>query len=145
VLQDLYGLSPTEFSLMFALNAAGMILLGLLNARLVRRIAVRRLLMIGLVGSSLAAVVLLIVVGTPVGASLGAIGVLLPLFVVVATRGWSRRTQPCSACSAHRPQAQLPPSWGRACSVAESWSPRCSQLAAMEPRSRCRPLLPAAR
>ena len=43
--------------------------------------------MVGLVGSSLAAVVLLIVVGTPVGASLGAIGVLLPLFVVVATRG----------------------------------------------------------
>ena len=87
VLQDLYGLSATEFSLMFAVNAAGMIALGLLNARLVRRFAVRRLLMIGLVGSSLAAVVLLIVVGTPIGASLGAIGVLLPLFVVVATRG----------------------------------------------------------
>jgi len=87
VLQDLYGLSATEFSLLFAVNAAGMIALGLLNARLVRRFAVRGLLMIGLVGSSLAAVVLLIVVGTKIGASLGAIGVLLPLFVVVATRG----------------------------------------------------------
>ena len=87
VLQDLYGLSATEFSLMFALNAAGMIVLGLLNARLVRRFDVRRLLIVGLVGSSLAAVVLLIVVGTPAGASLGAVGVLLPLFVVVATRG----------------------------------------------------------
>jgi DHA1 family bicyclomycin/chloramphenicol resistance-like MFS transporter len=87
VLQDLYGLSPTEFSLMFALNAAGMIVLGLLNARLVRRFAVRRLLMVGLVGSSVAGVVLLLVVGTTVGAALGAIGVLLPLFVVVATRG----------------------------------------------------------
>jgi DHA1 family bicyclomycin/chloramphenicol resistance-like MFS transporter len=87
VLQDLYGLSATEFSLMFALNAAGMIGLGLLNARLVRRFDVRRLLVVGLVGSSVAAVVLLVVVGTPVGASLGAVGVLLPLFVVVATRG----------------------------------------------------------
>jgi MFS transporter, DHA1 family, multidrug resistance protein len=87
VLQDLYGLSATEFSLMFAVNAAGMIGLGLLNARLLRRYAVRRLLMIGLVGSSLAAVVLLIVVGTAIGASLGAIGILLPLFLVVATRG----------------------------------------------------------
>ncbi len=79
--------ATAEFSLMFALNAAGMIGLGLLNARLVRRFAVRTLLMVGLVGSSLAAVVLLIGVGTPAGASLGAIGVLLPLFVVVATRG----------------------------------------------------------
>ena len=87
VLQDLYGLSATEFSLMFALNAAGMIGLGLLNARLVRRFDVRRLLVVGLVGSSVAAVVLLVVVGTPVGASMGAVGVLLPLFVVVATRG----------------------------------------------------------
>ena len=36
VLQDLYGLSATQFSLVFALNAAGMIVLGLVNARLVK-------------------------------------------------------------------------------------------------------------
>jgi DHA1 family bicyclomycin/chloramphenicol resistance-like MFS transporter len=48
VLQEVYGLSATQFSSVFALNAAGMIALGLLNARLVRRFPVRTLLLIGL-------------------------------------------------------------------------------------------------
>ena len=89
VLQEVYGLSATQFSLVFALNAGGMEVLGLLNARLVRRFAVRRLLIVGLVASTLAAVVLLVVVG-PTTARIGAVGtiaVLAPLFVVVATRG----------------------------------------------------------
>jgi DHA1 family bicyclomycin/chloramphenicol resistance-like MFS transporter len=76
--------SATEFSLVFAMNAAGMIVLGLLNARLVKRIAVRRLLVIGLAGSTVAAGVLLAVVA---GTSLGLAAVLPPLFIVVATRG----------------------------------------------------------
>ena len=84
VLQDVYGLSATQFSLVFALNAAGMIVLGLLNARLVRRFPVRRLLLIGLAASTVAAVVLLVAV---VAAGLGVLAVLPPLFVVVATRG----------------------------------------------------------
>jgi DHA1 family bicyclomycin/chloramphenicol resistance-like MFS transporter len=83
VLQDIYGLSATQFSLVFAANAAGMIALGLLNARLVRRFAVRNLLLIGLISSSAAAVVLAIVAG----AALGVIAFLVPMFVVVATRG----------------------------------------------------------
>jgi DHA1 family bicyclomycin/chloramphenicol resistance-like MFS transporter len=83
VLQDIYGLSATQFSLAFAVNAAGMIGLGLLNARLVRRFAVRNLLLAGLISSSAAAVVLVIVAG----AALGVIAFLLPMFVVVATRG----------------------------------------------------------
>lgn len=84
VLQELFGLSATQFSLVFALNAAGMVGLGLLNARWVRRHSVRRLLLIGLVGSSVAAVGLVAVV---VGHSLPLAAVLPPLFVVVATRG----------------------------------------------------------
>ena len=36
VLQDVYGLTAIQFSLVFAANAAGMIVLGLINARLVR-------------------------------------------------------------------------------------------------------------
>jgi len=87
VLQDLFGLSAMQFSLMFAINAAGMILLGLLNARLVQRISVRRLLMIGLVASAVAGLVLLLVAGTALGAGMGVVAVLIPLFVVVATRG----------------------------------------------------------
>jgi DHA1 family bicyclomycin/chloramphenicol resistance-like MFS transporter len=84
-LQEHYGLSATQFSAVFALNAAGMIALGLLNARLVRRFPVRRLLVLGLVGSSAAAAVLVLVVTA--GASLGLLAVLPPLFLVVATRG----------------------------------------------------------
>src|SRR5688572_27620230 len=84
-LQEHYGLSATQFSAVFALNAAGMILLGLLNARLVRRFPVRRLLVLGLIGSSAAAVVLVLVVTA--GTSLGLLAVLPPLFLVVATRG----------------------------------------------------------
>src|SRR3954452_4806896 len=83
VLQDLYGLSATQFSLAFALNAAGSIVLGLLNARLVKRFAFRRILVVGLVASTVAAAVL-------VAAVLGGWGlaaVLVPLFLVVASRG----------------------------------------------------------
>jgi DHA1 family bicyclomycin/chloramphenicol resistance-like MFS transporter len=83
-LQDVYGLSPTQFSMVFALNAAGMIGLGLLNARLVRRYPVRGLLLIGLVASTVAAAVLFVVVA---GTKLGLLAVLPPLFLVVASRG----------------------------------------------------------
>ena len=82
-LQELYGLSPLQFSLVFALNAAGMIGLGLLNARLVRRYRVRGLLLAGLLGSTVAALVLL---GAVLG-GLGVVAILIPLFLVVATRG----------------------------------------------------------
>ena len=84
-LQEHYGLSATQFSAVFALNAAGMVVLGLLNARLVRRYPVRRLLVLGLVSSSVAAAVLVLAVTA--GAPLGLVAVLPPLFFVVATRG----------------------------------------------------------
>ena len=84
-LQEHYGLSATQFSAVFALNAAGMVVLGLLNARLVRRFPVRRLLVVGLVGSSVAAGVRVLAVTA--GAPLGVLAVLPPLFVVVTTRG----------------------------------------------------------
>jgi DHA1 family bicyclomycin/chloramphenicol resistance-like MFS transporter len=84
-LQEHYGLSATQFSAVFGLNAAGMVVLGLLNARLVRRFPVHRLLVVGLAASTVAAGVLVLVVTA--GASLGVLAVLPPLFVVVATRG----------------------------------------------------------
>ena len=82
-LQDVYGLTATQFSLVFAANAAGMIVLGLVNARLVRRFPVRRLLIVGLSASTVAAALLLGAVLT----GSGLIAILAPLFVVVATRG----------------------------------------------------------
>jgi MFS transporter, DHA1 family, multidrug resistance protein len=82
-LQEVFGLSATQFSLVFALNAVGMILLGLLNARLVRRFPIRRLLVLGLAASTVAAVVLVVMVAC----GLGVLAVLAPLFLVVASRG----------------------------------------------------------
>jgi DHA1 family bicyclomycin/chloramphenicol resistance-like MFS transporter len=84
-LQEVYGLTATQFSLVFALNAAGMVSLGLLNARLVRRHAVRTLLLVGLIASAFAAAVLLAVVVWSL--PWGLVAVLLPLFAVVASRG----------------------------------------------------------
>ena len=83
VLQDLYGLSATQFSLAFALNAAGSIAFGLLNARLVRRYPVRRILVVGLAASTVAGGLLIAAV---LGGG-GLVAVLAPLFVVVASRG----------------------------------------------------------
>jgi DHA1 family bicyclomycin/chloramphenicol resistance-like MFS transporter len=83
VLQELYGLSATQFSLAFAVNAAGSIALGVLNARLVRHFAVRRILVVGLVVSTVAAGVLV----AAVLGGWGLVAVLVPLFVVVASRG----------------------------------------------------------
>jgi DHA1 family bicyclomycin/chloramphenicol resistance-like MFS transporter len=82
-LQEVFGLSATQFSLVFALNAVGMILLGLLNARLVRRFSVHRLLVLGLGSSTVAAVILVVVVAD----GLSVLAVLPPLFLVVASRG----------------------------------------------------------
>ena len=83
VLQDLYELSATQFSLAFALNAAGSIAFGLLNARLVRRFPVRRILVVGLAASTVAGGLLVVAV---LGGG-GLVAVLAPLFVVVASRG----------------------------------------------------------
>ncbi|WP_420121567.1 multidrug effflux MFS transporter, partial [Nakamurella sp.] len=87
VLQETFGLTAMQFSLVFAANAAGMIVLGLVNARLVRRFPVRRLLLVGLLVSVVAGIGLLLVLGPGWGAGLGVVAVLVPLFVVVATRG----------------------------------------------------------
>ena len=83
MLQELYGLSAKQFSLAFALNAAGSIVLGLLNARLVERFAVRRILVVGLVGSTGAAAFLV----AAVLGGMGLVAVLVPLLVVVSSRG----------------------------------------------------------
>lgn len=84
VLQDIYGVSPQVFSAIFGMNAAGLILLGQLNARLTRRVPLRRLLIRGLLVVACAGLLLLAVV---VSGSIGLIGVLPALFMVVASQG----------------------------------------------------------
>lgn len=60
VLQEHFGLSPTEYALVFAANAGGLTLASFANARLVRRFAPGRILAVGLIGELCAVLVLLI-------------------------------------------------------------------------------------
>lgn len=83
VLQERYGLSPTGFSVVFAVNALGIVGAALLGNRLVGRVASRRLLVLGLVAGCSGGVGLLLAV--VLGAGLPA--VLPSLFVIVAING----------------------------------------------------------
>ncbi|HJP75609.1 MAG TPA: Bcr/CflA family multidrug efflux MFS transporter [Pseudonocardiaceae bacterium] len=83
VLQNVFGLSPQGFSLVFAVNGLGIVLVGQINGRLVRRISSRRLLVAGLCVSATGGLLLLL--GVLFGAGLP---VVLPaLFLVVSSIG----------------------------------------------------------
>ncbi|KAB8144524.1 multidrug effflux MFS transporter [Chloroflexia bacterium SDU3-3] len=83
VLQDLYGVSPQAFSMIFGANALGLMVVGQVSGRLVGRVSPRRLLGAGLAGTALGGVALLAVVL----AGAGLWGILPALFVVVASMG----------------------------------------------------------
>ncbi len=85
VLQEQYGLSATAYSVVFAVNAGGMVTLGLVNARLVKSRDPRRMLTISLLMATVAALLLVAVL---VMDALGVVAVLIGLFVVVASRGF---------------------------------------------------------
>jgi DHA1 family bicyclomycin/chloramphenicol resistance-like MFS transporter len=80
VLQDVYGLSPQEFSLVFGANGIGIVLAGQLNGRLVGRIPERPLLAVGLTASAVGGVGVLLaaVFSLPLPA------LLVPLVLLVA-------------------------------------------------------------
>jgi DHA1 family bicyclomycin/chloramphenicol resistance-like MFS transporter len=82
VLQDGYGVSPTVFSLLFGLNACGLIVLSQANGRLLDRFAPRTLLLATLTAQALAG-------GTVLAAALlGSLPLLLAgLFLLVGTIG----------------------------------------------------------
>jgi MFS transporter, DHA1 family, multidrug resistance protein len=82
VLQDGYGISPTVFSLLFGLNAAGLIGLSQVNRLLLDRHPPRALLVTTLVAQTTAAVAVL---GAAALGSLAALAVAL--FALVATIG----------------------------------------------------------
>jgi DHA1 family bicyclomycin/chloramphenicol resistance-like MFS transporter len=83
VLQDVYGLSPQEFSLVFGANGIGIVLAGQLNGRLVGRIPERPLLAVGLTASAVGGVGVLLaaVFSLPLPA------LLVPLVLLVASVG----------------------------------------------------------
>lgn len=83
VLQEIHGLSPQAFSLAFGGNALGLVVVGQVNGRLVGRVALRRLLAVGLVANAAGGAALLAVVG----GGFGLAGILPALLLVVASLG----------------------------------------------------------
>ncbi|MEV0402100.1 multidrug effflux MFS transporter [Actinoallomurus sp. NPDC050550] len=83
VVQDIYGLSPQAYSLIFAVNALGIVGAGQVSGWLVARVRLRVLLAAGLLISLAGGVALPVAIG----AGLGLPGVLPALFLVVAAIG----------------------------------------------------------
>ncbi len=83
VLEDLHGLSPREYSIVFAVNALGLVAAAQASGRLVSRVGARLLLSVGAVGSALGGVALFIFVTN--GAGLWPL--LAGFFVVVSSVG----------------------------------------------------------
>ncbi|QBD81345.1 Bcr/CflA family efflux MFS transporter [Ktedonosporobacter rubrisoli] len=82
-LENIYGLSPQMFGLLFGVNALGLAGMSQLNARLINRWPAQKLLSVGIAMLSLAALALLLVVLAGIGLS----GILPLLFVFVASLG----------------------------------------------------------
>nr|WP_052309179.1 multidrug effflux MFS transporter [Saccharomonospora cyanea] len=83
VLQHTYGLSPSEYGLVFAVNGVGLVLVGQVNGRLVGRFTPRTLLWTGLTSALTGG--LGVVVAAAVEAPLPLL--LTPLFVTVSSVG----------------------------------------------------------
>ncbi|MFE0028475.1 multidrug effflux MFS transporter [Amycolatopsis sp. NPDC059021] len=82
-LQEVYGLSPQAFSLVFGLNGVGIVLAGQLNGRLVGRFTERSLLTAGLIAFAVGGAGVL----AAAAGGLGLIALLVPLFVMIASIG----------------------------------------------------------
>jgi DHA1 family bicyclomycin/chloramphenicol resistance-like MFS transporter len=83
VLENLYGISPQLFSLVFAVNSAGLIAMSQLGGRVVARVGSARLLRRGLVGTAVASIATLLVTITHAG--LG--WLLVCFFALLASNG----------------------------------------------------------
>ena len=89
VLQTQFGMSANQYTIVLAVNSAGLMAVGFLNARLVRRWPVRGLLITGLLIAVFAGIVLMSSVLMPSMLSFerGLLPILICMFVIVATRG----------------------------------------------------------
>jgi DHA1 family bicyclomycin/chloramphenicol resistance-like MFS transporter len=98
VLQQEYGLSQQVFGVVFGGGAAGMIAATQFNVRLLRRYSPARILISALLVGSVAGLVMLTLAVTRVG---GIVGVLGPLWVVLASVGFALPNAPALALSRH--------------------------------------------
>jgi DHA1 family bicyclomycin/chloramphenicol resistance-like MFS transporter len=98
VLQEGYGLSHSQFSLLFAVNGLGLVVSAQVNASLVRRVAPVRILRAALLVQAAFAVVLLVVATTELG---GLAGLLAVLWVVLFFQGMIPANASALAMSRH--------------------------------------------
>ena len=83
VLQDLYGLSPQAYGLLFGANGLGIVIAGQVNGRIVGRVRERALLAIGLCAAAVGGTGVLVaaLTGSPLGL------LVAPLLVMVSSIG----------------------------------------------------------
>src|SRR4051812_35836678 len=98
VFQQQYGLSQQQFGFVFGAGAAGLIAATQLNVRLLRRWTPAQVLVTALAGGALAGLALLLCATTGFG---GIVGVLVPLWLVLAAAGLAFPNAPALALSRH--------------------------------------------
>jgi DHA1 family bicyclomycin/chloramphenicol resistance-like MFS transporter len=84
VLQEVHGLSPQQYSAVFAVSALGLVMAAQVSGRIVQRVGARALLVAGLIGSAVGGLVAL----AAVIAGYGLAALLVGLFVMVASVGF---------------------------------------------------------
>ncbi|MCA5892336.1 multidrug effflux MFS transporter [Isoptericola sp. NEAU-Y5] len=102
VFQTGYGLSHSEFALLFAVNGLGLVLSAQVNAALVRKVAPIRILRAAMAIQGVFAIGLLVVALTGAG---GLLGLLVMLWVVLAFQGMIPANASAIALSRHGERA----------------------------------------
>ena len=98
VLQDGFGLSEQQFAFVFAGGAVGLIGATQLNVRLLRRWTPQQIMAAALLAGLGFALMLLVLAATEVG---GLVGILIPLWLTLATVGLIMPNAPALALSRH--------------------------------------------
>jgi MFS transporter, DHA1 family, multidrug resistance protein len=84
VLQNIYGVSPQRFSVLYSMNALGFVVASQVNGQLVGRVAPRQLLIGGLLTMACGGIALLAVIMS----GIGLVGVLLSMFTIMTSLGF---------------------------------------------------------
>ncbi len=98
VLQAVYGLSAQQFALVFGANSLGLIIASQLNPLLVRRHGPRAVLRVAVMTAAAAALLML---GSALSGIGGLVGLLVPLWVILASCGLTFPNTPALALSRH--------------------------------------------
>jgi MFS transporter, DHA1 family, multidrug resistance protein len=102
VLQEMFGLSPRQFGVVFGANALGLILMTQLNPVLLRRFSPVQVLSAAVVIAWFSALALLVTASTGFG---GMLGVMIPLAFILACAGLTFPNAPAIALNRHGHEA----------------------------------------